>query len=151
MNPTQIKAATTAQLVARYNKLTGKSITRFATRANAERRVMQLEKIKAKGDGKVVVSDTVVVKAMKTSPKPRKIKGAAGAAPAGRPSKEFDVKLLAACPVKLHENSLRQQVKTWLAKQKGTASIAAINTAFNRKMNGVVAKMAAIGHVECVE
>jgi len=44
MTPQEIKSAKTGELVALYNKLTGKSIKKFETRAIAEKRVAEAQK-----------------------------------------------------------------------------------------------------------
>ena len=121
-----IKAATTAELLAKYNELSGKSTKRFASRAAGEKQVAALP---AKGAP------------VTTPPTARVVKGKAGSLSTGRKKNDFNVtptpgKALS----KLHPNSLRQQLMDWL-KDKEKVSIGAIEKHFDRNMRGVVSKL----------
>lgn len=130
MGPEQVKALSTKDLVALYNRLTKKSIKKFSSRATGEKQVL-----------------AVLAKA----PKPRKINGAAGStAGSGRPKAAFEVKIApTGGETILHKASLRKKLMVWLENREGKlATIDAIEKHFGRPMRGVVNKLKEKGWVK---
>lgn len=135
-----LKILSTAELVELYNKATGKSIKRFATRAAGERQTLAALTAPATPSSEAVAPPKVV--ASRPAPKSRKVNGAAGGK-TGRPPNSFTVLLTAEnAKSKLQKNSLRQKVVDFLGTQKGKqAAIEAIEKRFNANMRGVIAKL----------
>lgn len=158
----EIKSASTAALVAEYNRLTGKTIKKFSSRVAGEKQVEAAitNPPKAKAESTPVVTSKLMqateAAAAKGKAKPaaktkaRKVKGKAGADPAGRPVQSFNV-TLTGTKAKSNPNSksLRRQLITWLdgLTNKGT-TIDAIEKKFERNMRGVVNKLEAKGWVK---
>jgi hypothetical protein len=156
----EIKRMTTPELVAAYNKLTGKSILRFATRAKGEQQVAKAME-KANGKSTAKVEAKAQTKPEKNTPAtpgksaatPRVVKGKAGAAGSGRPRGTFSIQL-SGKPGKstLHKNSLRAQLMNYMqASAQKVFSIETIEQKFNRNMRGVIGKLIEKDWVERVE
>ena len=129
-----MKTLTTAQLVEQYNKATGKSIKKFASRAKGE---AQLAKALAAATPK---------------PQPRTVRGSASAQPAGRPKKNFVVKATGGGNLKLTGVSLRRQAMLFIEGSKNqSASLDELNAKFDRNMNGVVRVLVKCKFLKVVE
>lgn len=125
-----VNTATTKELIAKYNQLTGKSIKKFSSRAAGERQVL------------AAMANSIAT-ATKL-PSPRKIKGHASAEAVGRPIKDFTVTLNAQGSSRPNAVSARRQLLEWLKTLPSkTASIGAIEAHFERNMRGVVGKLRA--------
>lgn len=136
MNTEKIKAMSNADLIALYNKNTGKSIKKFSSRAAGEKQVIASMNGHAKPAGKAAkpAAKASIV---------RKVKGSAGANGAGRPKVNLDVKLTEkGGSTKLNPKSLRKQLIDWLGglTNRGT-DLHAISKKFERDMRGVVGKL----------
>lgn len=125
-----IKEMKTADLIALYNQLTGKSIKKFSSRAAGEKQVAAAQAKHGAAKGKI-------------------IKGASGGKN-GRPKLSFAVQLTEEkAKSKPHRASARAALIGWLRDQKLTvegkavigASIETIESHFKRKMRGVVQKL----------
>jgi hypothetical protein len=128
-----VKAAKTAELVEIYNRLTKKSIKRFATRADAERRTLE----------------AFTMTKTETQPlKPRKVNGM-NAGKVGRPVGLFTVELLDGAKMRINSKSIRRQLITWLMDRPGRkANITEIETKFQRDMRGVIRQLVQAGWVK---
>jgi hypothetical protein len=132
-----VKDASTADLIAAYNKLTGKAVKKFASRDKAEAQVL-----KAQAKGEQPAPKAKGAKQPKAT-KPRKVSGNAGATQTGRPKGSFIVKLTETkASSKPNPSSLRTQVIELLRKRDdNSASIEQLEKQFNRNMRGVVGKL----------
>lgn len=122
MTKTEISALASKDLVALYNRLAGKSIKKFSSRAAGERQVASL---------------------LASAPKARIVRGAATSGKNGRPKITFTVRLTEAkAQSKPHPASDRMQLIEWLRKRpEGQASIDTIDSHFGKSMRGVVQKL----------
>lgn len=137
-----IKTLSTKDLVALYNKLSGKAIKKFSSRAAGEKQVAAL--LAKCSPASILGAEKSLQPAAVPAPVvARVVKGAASAEAVGRPKANFDVTLTAAAAIsKPNSLSLRRQLITDLAAAKGqTISIAAIESKFGRNMRGVVQKL----------
>lgn len=123
-----LKTAKMSELVAAYNRLNpGRTaVTRFATRAVAERRLKEsLAKhaAAAKSD-----STTRVVRISGTT--------------RGRPRTDFLVRLQEGSKMKISTKSLRRQIVDWLkARPKWSAKMSEIDSHFKRDLRGTVRQL----------
>lgn len=123
MTPEQVNALSTPELIALYNRLTGKSITRFASRAKGASQVL---------------------KALAAQPKARTVNGSASGR-TGRPKAQYSVQLTEErAKSKPNPKSDRWALIEWLrAQPNATASIDAIEAHFKKRMRGVAQKLIA--------
>lgn len=139
MSPDEVRALKTPALVALYNKLTGKSVKKFSSRATGEKQV--LKALAAQPATPQLPQGTV-----------RTVRGASSGGKNGRPKAKYIVQLTEdKAKSKPQKGSDRQALIDWL-KSKGTiqhngtelphaASIESIETHFNKRMRGVVQKL----------
>lgn len=138
---------TTAELIAEYNALTGKSVKRFSSRGAGEK---QVSAARERGATQTTApTGTVVPKGKKGKAKIRKVRGAASAEKTGRPASSFTVKLTTTkASSKPNSKSARRELIAWLEGLKDqSATIDRIDEKFGRNMRGVVNKLAAVGWV----
>ena len=130
-----LKTATTKQLVAEYNRLTGKNIKKFSSRAAGEKQVL------AATNKPLSAVALLPPKAQKVKGA-RRVKGAIAAEAAGRPVIDYLVTLT---PTKAqsHPNSksLRRQLIEWMEKRGTPAAISQIEKHFGRSMRGPISKL----------
>lgn len=144
MSPEQVRALKTPELVTLYNRLTGKSIKKFSSRATGEKQV-----IKALAASPAATPPTPHPLPQGTV---RNVRGASSGGKNGRPKSKFIVQLTEdKAKSKPQKSSDRQALIDWL-KSKGTiqhggedlahaASIDSIETHFAKRMRGVVQKL----------
>jgi hypothetical protein len=133
MTPEQVRALRTPELVALYNRLTGKSVKRFSSRS--------------KGEG-------LVIKALANRPPAASTRVVNGHATgrSGRPKAQYAVQLTEEkAKSKPYKDSTRAALIAWL-RSKGSitvgneslanaATIDSIETHFGKRMRGVVQKL----------
>lgn len=131
MSPEQIKGLPTHELVALYNRLTGKNIKRFSTRAKGEAQTL-----------KAVQQHSSAVRTVRN--------GISGKN--GRPKSRFIVQLTAeSAKSRPQKTSARTALIEWLKSKDpiqhageslpNAATIESIEAHFNRRMRGVVQKL----------
>lgn len=144
MTPEQVRALSTVELVAIYNRLTGKSITRFASRAKGEAQVLKVLQAANVEAARARVARSV-------APIARTVNGSASEK-RGRPKSRFIVQLTEANgKSKPQKESDRMKLIEWLrakgpithegAELPNAASIDSIETHFAKRMRGVVQKL----------
>ncbi len=153
MTQHNLKILSAVELVALYNKATGKSIKRFANRAAGERLTLAALSAPAGTSAARAArkAKTPVAKPEATLTAPsRKVNGTAGGkSKVGRPVIPFIITLSEADKkANLQKNSARQKVVDWLKEQKGgSATIAQLEEKFGdvKNIRAVVAKLVATG------
>jgi hypothetical protein len=143
MTPDQVKALSTAELVAKYNALTNKNVKRFATRADGERRVLAAI---AQAAAAIAPPAPSVVTA-------RAVRGSASAGRTGRPKVNYIISLNTdAGKSKPQADSDRMKLINWLKEHGATmqvdnvrythaAKIEDVERHFQKRMRGVVQKL----------
>ena len=118
-----IKSLTTKQLVDEYNKATGKDIKKFASRAKGE---AQLAK---------------ALTAKPQSAAARQVHGSAGAAPQGRPKKDYTVILQPSGTTKITSVSSRRKILDFIEKNGGKSTIGGLRGEFGELIDGTVREL----------
>lgn len=141
MTPEQIRALKTPELVALYNRLTGKSIKKFASRAAGEKQTIKAQASSSPPAVPALPQGTV-----------RTVRGSSTGGKNGRPKSKYIVQLTEdKAKSKPQKASDRHALIEWL-KSKGAihhggeelshaASIDSIEAHFNKRMRGVVQKL----------
>ena len=128
MPESKLEELSSKELVEFYNRLTKKSIKRFASRAEGLRRTKTALK--------------------EAEPAVRKVDGAVASGKVGRPQKEFSVTLTEGVS-KLNPESARAKLAQWLDLRPGkTATLQEIQKDFSGDMRGVIQKMISNKHLK---